>query len=106
MQKTIVVTFVLFAIFAGGILLQIFLSRKESKWFGLILPFITFAYSLLVLSQIVKTDIMTWWNTVGLIASTFFISNIPTIILLAIYFGCREKIKRKKAIEKMSIQDL
>lgn len=106
MQKTIVVTFVLFAIFAGGILLQIFLSRKESKWFGLILPFITFAYSLLALSQIVKTDIMTWWNTVGLIASTFFISNIPTIILLAIYFGCRGKIKRKKAIEKMSIQDL
>ena len=89
-------------ILAGGIFLQIFLSKKESKWFGLILPFITFAYSLLTLSATVIYDSTTWWNIVWLM----FILNIPTIILLAIYFGCRENIKRKRAIEKMSIQDL
>ena len=106
MRISTIVLLVVPAILAGGILLQVFLSKKESKWLGLILPFITFAYSLLTLSQLAKTDGMTWWNVLGLIASTFFLSNIPTVILLAIYFGCREKRKREKALEKMHIQDL
>ena len=42
----------------------------------------------------------------GLIASTFLMANIPTGVLLGIYIGCREKKKRKKALERMSIQDL
>jgi len=29
---------VMFAIFVGIIVLQVFLSKKDSKWFGLILP--------------------------------------------------------------------
>jgi len=94
---------ILLVFIGGGIWLQIFLSKKESKWFGLILPFITFAYSLLMVFSIAVTDGM---DIFGLIASTLFVANIPTIILLAIYFGCREKIKRKKALEKMNIQDL
>ena len=105
MRETIAL-FSLLAIIGGGILLQIFLSKKESKWFGLILPIITFAYSLLTIFGLATTDDMSWWNILGLIASTLFVSNIPTVILLLIYFGCREKIKRKKALEKMNIQDL
>lgn len=105
MRATIGLFFVL-AIIAGGLLLQIFLSKKESKWFGLILPFITFAYSILTVLQIVVTDNMTGWDIFRTVAAAFFLSNIPTIILLAIYFGCREKIKREKLLEKMNIQDL
>lgn len=97
---------ILMAILAGGILLQIFLSKKESRWFGLILPFISFGYSLLTLFSIALTEDAAWWNIFGIIASTLFLSNIPTVILMAIYFGCREKIKREKALEKMNIQDL
>ncbi|WP_243171854.1 hypothetical protein [Faecalispora jeddahensis] len=41
-----------------------------------------------------------------LIASTFLLNNIPTIVLLGIYFGCREKMKLRAELEKMSIQDL
>jgi len=106
MSRTTIVLFVVLAIMAGGIWLQIFLSKKESNWFGLILPFITFAYSLLMVFSIAITDGMTGWDIFGLIASTLFMANIPTIILVAIYFGCREKIKRKRALEKMNIQDL
>ena len=91
---------------AGAIWLQVFLSKKENKWLGLTLPFISFAYSLLMVFSIALVDSMTAWEIFGLIASTFFIANIPTIILLAIYWGCREKIRQKKALEKMNIQDL
>jgi len=41
-----------------------------------------------------------------LTVSTLLLFNISTIILLAIYFGCREKLKRKAQLEKMNIQDL
>ena len=32
--------------------------------------------------------------------------NIPTLILLAIYFACREKFRRKKEMDRMNAQDL
>lgn len=40
------------------------------------------------------------------ILSALTIFNIPTLILLAIYFASREKRKKNKEIEKMNIQDL
>lgn len=37
---------ILLIIIVGGIFLQIFLSKKENKWLGLILPIITLTFSL------------------------------------------------------------
>jgi Ca2+/Na+ antiporter len=96
---------IILLIMGGAIWLQVFLAKKESKWLGLILPFIAFAGSLLMVFSIMVNG-MTTWQIFGLIASTFLMANIPTIILLAIYWGCREKIREKKALEKMNIQDL
>jgi len=90
----------------GATMLQIFLSKKESKILGLILPFITFLYSLLSVLNVAVTDAMTAWDVFSLIAASFILTNIPTIVLLAIYFACKEKMKRKKQLEKMNIQDL
>jgi len=39
----------LVAVLAGAVFLQIYLSKRESKWPGLILPAITFAISLLAI---------------------------------------------------------
>ena len=52
------IVFLLFllAVFAGIILLQVYLSKQESKWPGLILPAITFVLSVVVvLSMAVYT---------------------------------------------------
>lgn len=106
MQRMTAALFAAAAITAGGIWLQIVLSKAESRWFGLILPFITFAYSLLMALSVAATDGMTGWDVFGIISATLFTANIPTLVLLAIYFGYREKRKRKKALEKMSVQDL
>jgi len=102
LNTTIVLLIVLIA--AVGVILQLFLSKKSSKWLGLILPIITFAFSLLYVLNIVGTDSL--WHNMILTVSTLLLFNISTIILLAIYFGCREKLKRKAQLEKMSIQDL
>jgi hypothetical protein len=36
----------------------------------------------------------------------FLMSNIPTLLFLAIYFACREKRKLRKELDKMNVQDL
>ena len=111
---------------AGTVFLQIFLSKKENKWLGLILPITTFLFSIIVVMNIalfsvntiqmvqegrVITDTIQAINTFGLdtlltIISVFVLYNIPTIVLFCIYIGCRGKLKGKRDIEKMNIQDL
>ena len=97
---------VILAVCVGGILLQIFLSRRESRWPGLLLPLLTFLYSLLAVFSVVITDSMGGWEIFTTIAAAFITANIPTIVLLAIYFACREKRKRRRELEKMKLQDL
>lgn len=91
---------------AGIILLQIFLSKRESKWPGLVLPIIAFLFGLLFpLNMVAPVEGVTVGFIVQMII-VWLIGNIPTIVFLAIYFGCRDKKQRNKQLEKMSIQDL
>lgn len=101
-------------LFAGLIVLQIFLSRAKSKIPGLILPVIYFLSSLLGVALIViamrpPEDSN---NIVGMIPITILGSlipaNIPTAIYLIIYFLVRRKLNtdNNQEIKKMTIQDL
>ena len=92
--------------FAGPILLQIYLSKRENKWLGLLLPIIN-----VVLSFIAVFNVAFYGNESAIeiaiqLIGAFLLWNIPTIILMAIYFACREKFKKKKEMDKMNIQDL
>lgn len=94
------------AILAGVIILQIYLSKRESKWPGLVFPIISFLFSLLYpLNMVAPSEGIDIGFIIQMIV-VWLLGNIPTIILLAIYFGCREKKRRNKQLEKMSIQDL
>ena len=42
----------------------------------------------------------------GPLLGTLVLGNIPTVILLAIYFACREKQGRDREQDKMRIEDL
>ena len=89
-----------------AILLQIFLSGKENKWLGLILPGVTLIYSLLAVAGLAFYEGTSGWEVFATILTTFVLTNIPTMILLGIYAACRGKFKKNKALEKMNIQDL
>ncbi|WP_258876390.1 hypothetical protein [Clostridium sp. CM028] len=80
----------------GIIILQIFLSKRQNKWLGLILPIINVIFSIRAvlginfdggesISTIVMETIM-----------TFLVWNILTGVLSDIYFTCREKFKKSK----------
>lgn len=92
-----------------GILLQIFLSRRESRIPGLVLPVISFTVSVMFPMLMVVPP-----EADGFFVEMFFaflLCNIPTAVLLAIYFACRprkgkEKRGAVKELDKMNVQDL
>ena len=87
--------------------LQIYFSKMESKWIGLILPGLTLIYSIIVVLNIAEPPVdISISKRIAMVLSAFLTSNIPTIILLAIYAASRQKLKRKSEIEKMNIKDL
>ena len=117
-------TVLILVLLVGGVALQIFLSRRESRWPGLVLPGLTLLYSLVMVLSISTYRTLTSSAVVdGTVVETvtqhgdllaalpamlmvFLLGNIPTIILLAIYFACREKYRKKKQMDRMNIQDL
>lgn len=104
MQNSLVFLLISLGFFIVIILLQIYLSKRESKWLGLVLPAISFFFSIIGV-LFVPESVSTTYIIIGSII-VFLLLNIPTIILIAIYFACRKKIKRNKEIDKMNIQDL
>lgn len=134
MQNIIISMIIILLLFAGIIWLQLFLSKKKNKWLGLIIPLICFAFSIMAVfgltmftnigistvteidinngnvitdestsSQLEKPSIV---SMIVPIIPVFLILNIPTIIFLAIYLACREKLKLRTELDKMNIQDL
>lgn len=91
-------------ILIGGIFLQIFLSRRESLWPGLVLPLLAFLQSLLLPLNVMDTGSVS--RNILLVLVTLLAGNIPTLILLAIYWAAREKRRMKRQLDKMKIDDL
>ena len=109
--STIISLIFLIAFVAAMIILQVYLSRRESKLPGLVLPAITFSGELFILLNVVTNVVMTSVadNAVGGVDSysvfvtvlntvlTLLVISMPTIVLLVIYFLCRRRMNRKKA---------
>ena len=102
-----IMTFLFFIVLPIGLcVLEIFLSRMHNKYIGLILPAITFIYSLIALLSFAIFDGATTGEIVVSMLTTFLGTNLPTLILLGIYFLCRENMRRKRQLDKMNKQDL
>jgi hypothetical protein len=95
---------ILLAPIAGTVFLQIFLSKRDNKWFGLILPILSLCLSLLVIFGMTIFDPAV--NMIITAGVSLLLCNIPTAILLVIYFACRETLKKRRELEKMNVQDL
>lgn len=75
-------------IFIAILSIQAFLSSREFHYFGLILPFLTFAFSIYVImhfKEFIGDHGFEGYETWGWYGLQVFIGNIPTIILLLVY---------------------
>ena len=101
-----VIVFLLFLLvfLAGGIFLQIFLSKRESRWPGLFMPLLTFLWSLLGPLNVMDTGSVS--QNVLMVLVTLLVGNIPTLVLLAIYWAVREKRRVRDQIDKIKIDEL
>lgn len=100
-----IIFIVLFVGIAGGmIVLEIFLARSEKPWPGLIPPAFTFLWTLISCLNVAAAG--DFLELLGALFVTLVFMNLPTLILLAVYFVCRERRKKKKLLDKMNIQDL
>ena len=88
------------------IMLQIFLSKRDSLWPGLILPSISFLFSIAFsLLSFAPSEGISFGYIMGEIIM-WLLLNIPTYIFLTIYFICQKKRRCNKQLNKMNIQDL
>ena len=107
MARVTTVLLLLLALLAGGILLQIFLSRRRSRWPGLVLPGLTFLYSILMVLSVAAYGLVgesgfPW----GPVLCSLILGNLPTLVLLAIYWAARERYRMRDQMDKMKIDDL
>lgn len=114
--------------------IQVLLSKKENKIYGLILPFLVFVLSLILSFGTVPTTISTDTEiqtvseegtmiendsltkqskipmeqnfSIGSIIYVLIIVNIATISLLVIYIICKRKMALKEELKKMRLKEL
>ena len=108
-RTIIIACVILLLVSAGVIVLEVYLSGRESKVPGLVLPGILFLGELFVLPNVVA---VAFFGAETLAAGCVnvvlrvFLTLLPTIVLMAVYFLCRRRLDRRKQLDKMSIQDL
>ena len=77
---------VVFLCWLGTFVLQIFLSKADNPWLGLILPGITFGLILYICTWAPDFDTIWYGLSRG---------NIPTVIYLLTYFFVRKRKKKR-----------
>ena len=83
------------------ITIQVLLSKLKNNWAGLILPGLILLWSLISATQTFSE------NNIGDGIVALIFCNIPTLVLLFIYFVFYYKKKNKTSeLEKMNIEDL
>lgn len=105
-SKTMIILSAIIILFFGlpGILvvtllwLQVFLSKKENRWWGLLIPILFFGASLNLLTHVDDRGVL---SVIGIFLST----NIFTLISVIIYYICRENLKIKARNEKVEMDE-
>jgi hypothetical protein len=114
---------VLLAFGVVALVLQVFLSKSEQRWPGLIMPIVWIGFSLITpirilvagpdarsfIGSINGVDVLhtpTMASIIGEASLMFILLNIVTGILVAIYLICKRRQGKERALLKMSVQDL
>lgn len=100
----LVILIFLYIPIAGLIALQVYLSKMEKDWPGLILPILSIVWA------IISTLILLGFAVRGAVIITVIVYILlaftPSIIFFLIYKNVHKKQSPNKELDKMTIQDL
>ena len=100
--------FVILALIAAACALEVFLAKRKSRWPGLVMPVLALFPALFVLPNLLTNALSVAENGLQALLSllAMLLLFVPTLVLLAVYWFCRRRRKRREDVEKMKIQDL
>ena len=100
--------FVILALIAAVCALEVFLAKRKSRWPGLVLPVLALFPALFVLPNLLTNALSVAENGLQALLSllAMLLLFVPALVLLAVYWFCRRRRKRREDVEKMKIQDL
>ncbi|NLW42804.1 MAG: hypothetical protein GXY89_06690 [Tissierellia bacterium] len=87
-------------------LLQIFLSTRENKYLGWILPIGFGLIGSIIFLNIAVFQSITGMERVRIVLTSVIFSYTPAALMTLVYKLSRKKYRSKTEIEKMSIKDL
>lgn len=95
----------------AAVLLELWLSRREKWWPGLLLPLASFLWAVADFAMCMGMVSGTPFGIrLGAYLEFFLLENIRTLALLILYAVCRERRRRKlrkdRELDKMNIDDL
>ena len=93
MMKPVTLAAIVMLAAVGLMLLQIFLSKRDSKYPGLIMPIVFLLVSFIYLFNMAEPADGTLGTLIVSLLFTLVTGNIPTFITLGIYFLCRKELK-------------
>lgn len=100
--------FVILALIAAACALEVFLAKRKSRWPGLVMPVLALFPALFVLPNLLTNALSVAENGLQALLSllAMLLLFVPALVLLAVYWFCRRRRKRREDVEKMKIQDL
>ena len=100
--------FVILALMAAVCALEVFLAKRKSRWPGLVMPLLALFPALFVLPNLLTNALSVAENGLQALLSllAMLLLFVPALVLLAVYWFCRRRRKRRENVEKMKIQDL
>ncbi len=100
--------FVILALMAAACALEVFLAKRKSRWPGLVMPVLALFPALFVLPNLLTNALSVAENGLQALLSllAMLLLFVPALVLLAVYWFCRRRRKRREDVEKMKIQDL
>lgn len=100
--------FVILALIAAACALEVFLAKRKSRWPGLVLPVLALFPALFVLPNLLTNALSVAENGLQVLLPllAMLLLFVPALVLLAVYWFCRRRRKRREDVEKMKIQDL
>ncbi len=87
--------FICLAIFAALGAVQYFLSTRENRWVGLILPALFVLYAMLLMVQVTIFSFDSVFEVFLQMFVVFLLANIPTLVLVVLYAACRSKMEQE-----------